>query len=94
MVNHSGVSGTVSITDVQQLSDPVITDITEIASDPTPDDLLTADRSPVLTLNGEAGCTVTLYQKSGVQYTAINSVAFTTTEQSGNPTTSLINNKF
>ena len=83
VVNQSGTSGTISVTDVRQLSDPVITDSTETTSDPTPYDLLTADRSPVLTLNGEAGCTVTLYQKSGVQYTAVNSVAFTTTEQSG-----------
>ena len=83
VVNQSGTSGAVSITDVLQLSDPVITDITETTPDPTPYDLLTADTSPVLTLNGEAGCSVTLYQKSGVQYTAIKSVAFTTIEQSG-----------
>ena len=72
VVNHSGVSGTISVTDVLQLSDPVITDITETPSDPTPYDLLTADTSPVLILSCEAGCTVNLYQKSGAQYTAIN----------------------
>ena len=83
VVNHSGTSGTISVTDVQQLADPHITDITEIASDPTPYDLLTGDTSPVLTLNAEAGCAVTLYQKNGVQYTVINTVAFTTTGQSG-----------
>ncbi|MFD0669065.1 tandem-95 repeat protein [Ramlibacter sp. MAHUQ-53] len=82
--NGAGASGTVSITDVASLTDPVITDVTETPADPTPYDLLTADTTQVVTLRGEANCTVSLFLRDGQgNLTAVNASQFTATEAGG-----------
>ena len=83
--NGSGASGIVSVIDMKQLTDPVITDVTEMPNDPTPYDLLTIDKTQVVTLVGEKGCTVTLYKHnfSTGSYDQVTSAAFITTENAG-----------
>jgi VCBS repeat-containing protein len=80
--NPSGASGIVSITDMKLLADPVITDVTEGPSDPTPYDLLTIDNTQVVTVTGEPGCAVSLYKLNELtlEYEALKSVPFTTSE--------------
>jgi VCBS repeat-containing protein len=82
--NASGASGIISITDMKQLSDPVITDVTETASDPTPYDLLTADPTQIVKVMGETGSTVTLYKlDSNGTPVLVPGNLFTTSESSG-----------
>ncbi|NTU58971.1 MAG: hypothetical protein HGB00_08675, partial [Chlorobiaceae bacterium] len=82
--NPAGASGIVSITDMKQLSDPVITDVTETASDPTPYDLLTADPTQVVKVTGESGSIVTLFKlnNDGTPVPVTGNI-FTTTENAG-----------
>jgi VCBS repeat-containing protein len=79
--NAAGATGIVTVTDGNALRDPVITDVTETASDPTPFDLLTADPTQVVQLTGEPGSTVKLYENSGAEPVLVT-VPFTTTETS------------
>jgi VCBS repeat-containing protein len=79
--NAAGATGIVTVTDGNALRDPVITDVTETASDPTPLDLLTSDPTQVVQLTGEPGSAVKLYENSGAEPVLVT-VPFTTTETS------------
>jgi uncharacterized repeat protein (TIGR02059 family) len=83
--NAAGASGIVSITDVSALRDPVITDVLETNTDPTPYDLLTAQTLQVVTLTGESGCTVTLFRLNDNTHDPVAVIApgFTTAEAAG-----------
>jgi uncharacterized repeat protein (TIGR02059 family) len=83
--NSVGASGIVSITDVSALRDPVITDVLETNTDPTPYDLLTAQTLQVVTLTGEPGCTVSLYRLNDNTHDPVAVIApgFTTAEATG-----------
>ena len=82
--NTAGASGIVSITDMKQLSDPVITDVTETATDPTPYDLLTADTTQIITVKGEPGSSVALFKlDSHGNPDPVAGALFTTDDNSG-----------
>lgn len=82
--NASGASGTISIADAAVVGNPRITDVTETDIDPTPNDLLTADTTQVVTVTGTTGGVITLYRLgNGQSATEISSTLFTVTENAG-----------
>ncbi len=70
--NAGGAQGVVTITDITALRDPVITDVLETVSDPTPYDLLTAQTLQSVTLTGESGCTVTLFHLDNLTHLPVS----------------------
>ncbi|MEY4641746.1 MAG: hypothetical protein RLZZ227_1740, partial [Pseudomonadota bacterium] len=79
--NATGATGNISIIDAIIIGGPVITDVTESPTDPTPSDLFTADTTQVVTLTGEAGATVSLFRTDNAQsYTQVAVNQFQTTE--------------
>ncbi|MDO9023680.1 VCBS domain-containing protein, partial [Zwartia sp.] len=79
--NAIGAIGIINISDVESLRDPVITDVLETPTDPTPFDLLTAkgdDQS--VTVVGENASLVTLFNVFNGVYTQVTGVTYVTTE--------------
>lgn len=68
---------------------PVITNITETGNDPNPNDLISDDNSPVLTVTGEAGATLTVYTQAGI---LVNTSNYSVTQSSGTYTVNFGNN--
>ena len=79
--NASGATGIINITDVKSLRDPVIIDVLETPTDPTPFDLLTAKGDDQLvTVVGESASLVTLFSVFDGGYTQVTGVSYVTTE--------------
>jgi len=59
---------------------PIVTNVTELAGDPNPDDLITNDATQILTVSGQAGCTIGVYTSGGVP---VASSLYTVSETAG-----------
>ena len=88
VANANGAESVITITEPISMGDTIVTDVADIANDPTPFDLLTAETFQVVQVTGPVHADfVYVYPRSsdGTTSDSINTNLYTTSEDLGNP---------